>query len=222
MKPSLLFSGVLALSFFSASVLYAQFGTASPAPPNSERQEFALTLGALSGGNPSVSSGNALALGSGVAFQANFARKLHEVSWGNTFWEVNALYGPLRHLSGTPVTATSAIHSLYVTPGVKLQFSPDEKVSPWISAGAGYAFYDSSAKSISGGVTGGGPTAAAATANTYAIDFGAGVDFATGKRYVWRADVRGFYTGSPKLGTATSGGQFNFVISGGIVWRSPR
>jgi hypothetical protein len=37
-----------------------------------------------------------------------------------------------------------------------------------------------------------------------------------------RGEVRGFYTGSPKFDTGTSGGLFNFEIGFGLVWRSSK
>ena len=58
-----------------------------------------------------------------------------------------------------------------------------------------------------------------AYANTYAVEFGGGVDIVASKKYVIRGAAQGFYTGNPNYGVAATGGQFNFVISGGIVWR---
>lgn len=177
-----------------------------------ERQEFAVTVGELSGNSPNA-AGGPLTLDSGVAVEANFARKVRDLSFGSMYWEVDGLVGPLRYLSGTPTTATNEIHSLFFTPGVKLQFTPKEPLSPWVAAGAGYAFYNSSGSSIAGGKIAGGST------NTYAVDFGGGMDWAMGKRYVVRAEIRGFYTGAPNFGVSASGNQFNFVIGGGLVWR---
>ena len=60
---------------------------------------------------------------------------------------------------------------------------------------------------------------AGGSTNTYAVDFGGGMDWAMGKRYVVRAEIRGFYTGAPNFGVSASGNQFSFVIGGGLVWR---
>ena len=176
--------------------------------------EFAVTVGTLSGSNPNTASGG-LTLGSSAIFGANYARRFNDKhSWASLYWEVNALASPFRHLSGVPSTATSDIRSFYVTPGVRMQFSSQERITPWIDGGAGYAFYDSSATNIAG-VTSGNSR----YTNTYAVEFGGGVDIVASKRYVIRGAAQGFYTGNPSYGVATTGGQFNFVISGGIVWR---
>lgn len=202
----------LALSLLAACTISAQ-------QAGDERSEFAVTVGALSGNSPNAAAGP-LALGSGVAFQANYARKFNDKKkWASLYWEINALANPFRHLSGVPVTATSQIRSFYVTPGVRLQFAQQERITPWLDVGGGYAFYDSSSTSIDGGITGGGTKATSGTANTYAVNFGAGVDIVASKKYVIRGDVRGIYTGSPDYGVTVGGGQFNFVIGGGIVWR---
>ena len=116
----------------------------------------------------------------------------------------------MRYLSGFPGAATHEIHSFYLTPGVKLQFMPKEVLSPWVAAGGGYSMYNSSSTAIAGGPANGG------TRHTYAIDFGGGMDYAFGKRYVLRAEARGFYTGNPNFGTPSTNGLFNFVIGGGL------
>jgi opacity protein-like surface antigen len=205
-------STALALSLLAACTLSAQ--------------EFSLTVGELSGGNPSLSASLVntsvvplgLSLNAGFSVGANFARKIKDVPWGSVYWEVEGLGGPNRYVAGTPVTATHAIRSVFLTPGVKMAFTPKEVLSPWVSAGGGYAFYDSSGTSIAGGTTGGGTASTGGTTNTYAVDFGAGLDYAVNKRYTLRGEVRGFYTGSPNFGLATPGGLFNFEIGFGVVW----
>jgi opacity protein-like surface antigen len=216
-------STALTLSLFAACMLSAQ-------QSGDERQEFALTVGELSGGNPSLSAALVnssvvplgLSLNSGVAVGADFARKIKDVPWGSVYWEVDGLAGPLRYVAGTPLTATHEIHSVFLTPGVKMVFMPKEALSPWVAAGAGLAYYNSSGTSIGGGPTGGGTSNGSDNRITYAVDFGGGLDYAVNKKYTLRGEVRGFYTGSPNYGLATPGGLFNFEIGFGVVWRSSK
>jgi hypothetical protein len=209
MKLSI-WSAALVLSLAAAYPLAAQ----SPftGANNEGRREFGISIGELSSGAPNAVGGT-LDLNAGLAIQANFAQKIRDLSFGALYWEVNGLGGPLRRTAGTPVTASHTIRSLYVTPGLKLQFTPKEPLSPWLVAGAGYAFYNSENRAIDGGPAAGG------TAHTYAIDFGGGMDYSFGKRYAVRGEARGFYTGLPNFGTRVNDGLFNFVISGGLVWR---
>jgi hypothetical protein len=211
-------STALALSLLAACTLAAQ-------QTNDERREFAVTFGEISGGNPNASTPlapAALSLNAGIAIEANFAQKIRDVPWGAIYWEVDGVGAPLRYVAGTPGAASHEMHSVYAMPGLKMQFTPKEPLSPWIAAGGGYAFYDASGTAIQGGPTGGGASSSGGTKNTYAVDFGGGIDYAMGKRYVLRGTVRGIYTGNPNFGVPTSGGLWNFVISGGIVWRSSK
>ena len=201
-------STVLALSMLSICTLSAQ-------QAGDEKQEFGITVGELSGGNPTAVAGP-LTIDAGIAVEANFARRFKDMKDVAVYWELDGLVGPLRYVHGTPVTATHEIRSIYVTPGIKVQFTPKEPISPWIAAGGGFAFYNASGTSIAGGPS------TAGSANTYAVDFGGGVDFALGKRYLIRGEIRGFYTGNPDFGASTSGGQFNVIIGGGLVWRSTK
>ncbi len=205
-------SGALALSLLAVCSLSAQ-------PAGDERSELAIVVGEVSGGNPTVVAGGALNVDAGVAFEANYARKFRDMGAVAVYWEINGMASPLRYMAGIPATAAHSIHSGFVMPGIKLQFTPKEVVSPWLDAGAGYAFYNSSGSAIQGGPTGGGTASTGGSASTYAIDFGGGADFALGKRYLIRGEVRGIYTGNPNFGVPTSGGLFNFVIGGGLVWR---
>jgi opacity protein-like surface antigen len=199
----------LVLAALAAFTLAAQ-------QPDSPKQELAFTVGQLSGSQPNATAG-ILSLGSGVAVEANYARKFHDWEWGSLYWEVNGLYGPRRYLSGTPTSAVHDIWNLYVTPGLKLQFLPRETISPYVVGGGGYALYGESKDTIAGGTA-----AVSGHTNRGAVDVGGGVDFALGKRYLLRADARGIYTGGPNFGVNTPGGQFNFVISGGFVFRFPK
>jgi hypothetical protein len=178
---------------------------------NNEKQEFSLTVGELSGSNPNE-AGLPLSLGGGVGVEFNFARKIRDSKYGSLYWEVDVLGGPVRYLQIPPITHD--VHSAFVAPGLKLQFAQNSVWSPWIAAGAGYAFYDTSGPNISGA-----STATSWRTNTYAADFGAGVDFVVRPHLVLRGDFRGYYTGGPNLGVGTSSGQLNFTLGGGIVWR---
>ncbi len=204
------------LSIWSAVLIFSLAGAYSAAAQsvtsNEGSREFGVSIGELSSGAPNAAAGT-LNLNAGVAVELGYAQKIRELSFGSLYWEVDGLVGPLRRVSGTPVTATHTVNSIYATPGLRLRFTEKEPVSPWLVAGAGYAFYRSDNTAIGGGPAAGG------TKHTYAIDFGGGVDYAFGKSYILRGEARGFYTGSPRFGTPSDNGLFNFVVSGGLVWR---
>jgi len=210
------FSTALALSILAAASVSAQV--------NDEKQEFAVTIGEMSGSTPNV-SGIPLTLGSGVGLEANFARKFRTVKYGSLFWEVDALGSPLRYLSVAP--NSHAVRSFFAAPGLKWQFSPGPAWSPWMAVGAGYAFYDANSAASAVAVATIGPvppsgtvvTSTSLKTNTYAADFGGGVDYVVRPHFVIRGEARGYYTGGPKFGLGSTSGELNFIIGGGIVWR---
>jgi opacity protein-like surface antigen len=206
MKPSI-WSAVLIFSLAAVYPVAAQSVTS-----NEGRRELGVSIGELSSGAPNAAGGQ-LDLNAGIAIELSFAQKIRDFGFGSLYWEVDSLVGPLRRVDGTPLTATHTVRSIYATPGLRLRFTPKEPVSPWLAAGAGYAFYNSDNTAIDGGPAAGG------SKHTYAIDVGGGVDYALGKSYVLRGEARGFYTGSPRFGTPSDNGLFNFVVSGGLVWR---
>lgn len=179
-----------------------------------ERQEFSIGVSEVSGSSPSATAGS-LSLDANVGVQANYAKKWRDSGWGNLYWEAGGMYVPIRYLTGTPTSAANDIHSVYITPGVRLQFSPKEKLSPWIAIDGAFAFYSASKGSIGALVASGGGNTA-----TGGAGFGVGFDLAAGKNRALRADVHGIYTGSPNFGTPTPGGQFTFSVGIGMVWRS--
>lgn len=110
------------------------------------------------------------------------------------------------------------MHSLYVTPGIRLKFLPGAPISPFASVGGGWAHYSLASSTTNGG----------------ALAFGGGVDFKTGIPLLgFRAEVRDFLTGEPSFtlkdtfvtgfATATSPntqGVFhrnNVLVGGGVV-----
>src|SRR6185312_2494327 len=166
-----------AVLIFSLAAVYPM--AAQSVTSNEGSREFGVSIGELSSGAPNAAAGS-LDLNAGIAVGVSYAKKMRELSFGSLYWEVEGLVGPLRRVDGTPVTATHTVRSVYATPGLLLRFMPTEPVSPWLAAGAGYAFYNSGNTAIDGGPAAGG------SKSTYAVDFGGGVDYAFGKRYVLR------------------------------------
>ncbi|HEY6308143.1 MAG TPA: hypothetical protein VI488_16965 [Candidatus Angelobacter sp.] len=91
------------------------------------------------------------------------------------------------HLSTAPSVVFAHMSSTYVTPGFRLKLLPGAPIAPFVSLGGGWAHY-----SLSNGAT-----------NKGAIDYGGGLDFKTGIRFLGlRGEVRDFVTGDPNFGLA--------------------
>jgi len=159
---------------------------------------------------------NRLEIGSGITFQLTYARRLITAGSIALYFEVPALAIPLQDITSSNGTVPRNYDSFFVTPALRVKLVPSQRVSPWFSAGGGYALFDESADRMDGthnttrGTSGG------------ALQFGGGVDIRTPIKVLFpiglRGEVRDLYTAKPNYNVSTGGGfQHNVVLSGGIV-----
>jgi len=135
--------------------------------------------------------------------------------------KVAALYGEIEFvaLPNRPVTSGSAIvphdyASLYMTPGVRLKFFPNSRLSPWGAGGGGYALYEEAAQLSNGQNT------TNKFLNRGVFEYGGGLDYRLFRFIGLRGEVRDFFSGNPNLNTALSSStQHSVVASGGIILR---
>jgi hypothetical protein len=157
-----------------------------------------------------------LRVGSGITLQLSYARQLSSGQALRFYFEVPALAVPLQDITASNASVPRNYDSFFVTPGIRLQLAPNHRVSPWFSAGGGYALFDESANRMDGthnttrGTSGG------------AVQFGGGVDLRTPIKPLFpigfRLEVRDLYTSKPTYNVGTGGAfQHNIVFSGGLV-----
>lgn len=179
-------------------------------------------LGFLLGGevnSPVDISGTSASLDrdTGLAYQVTYAHRLAGSTTG-VWFEAPFVAVPLVKLSSSrgPGPIPTDYAALFITPGIRIQFHGDGKVSPWLSAGGGYALFQTSDFLTDG------------TANPKiythrgTAQFGGGVDFKTPWKILFpvklRAQVRDFLSGKPNYHVKTDSGlQNNISISGGFV-----
>ncbi len=123
------------------------------------------------------------------------------------------VYSQILKLPSTP-TFVSEMSSIFVTPSVRFKLVPEAVVSPWASAGGGWAHYF--------------PDPGAIT-DKGAIQVGGGLDMKMRvQRLRLRAEVRDFITGDPEtplvsgpfVGRTTGGfHRHNVFVGGGILIR---
>jgi opacity protein-like surface antigen len=200
--------------------------SSSLSPVKAADQEIAFTLGRSSGSGRSfsgisggISGGIAnLTFSPGTALQANYARRFLSLPFADLLGEVHFLASPQEQIASGNGSVTKDIATLYVTPGVRVKFLPNSRLSPWVAAGAGYSLYEQSTSTISGGVN-----AAPRHTSGIAVQFGGGLDYKILPHLSLRAEIREFYTGSPSFNVPVTGtGQLHTVAGGGIVLRFGR
>jgi opacity protein-like surface antigen len=208
--------------------------SSSLSPVKAADQEIAFTLGRSSGSGRSfsgITSGIASGISGGIsggianltfspgtALQANYARRFLSLPFADLLGEVHFLASPQEQIASRNGSVTKDIATLYVTPGVRVKFLPNSRLSPWVAAGAGYSLYEQSTSTISGGVN-----AAPRHTSGIAVQFGGGLDYKILAHLSLRAEIREFYTGSPSFNVPVTGtGQRHMVAGGGIVLRFGR
>jgi opacity protein-like surface antigen len=188
--------------------LLIAFILAAPGTLFAQRHELGLTLGGIS----SQDRGLGLRLSGGTALQANYGYRV----WGNdtvaVLGEVHFLANGQRKIESADPRATRDVATLYVTPGVRVKFAPNARVSPYFAIGGGYALYEQSHFQQNGA-----DNPAPRFLHRGAFDFGGGVDVKFWRWIGLRGEIRDFYTGSPAFNTSLGGGQHNVVAGGGFV-----
>ncbi|MFN0169069.1 MAG: outer membrane beta-barrel protein [Bryobacteraceae bacterium] len=179
-----------------------------------QRHEIGLTLGALIG-TAKDAPGGALDIGTGVAFQANYGYRFFGTGKVGLSGEVRLLASPLQEIESSTRTATRDYASLYVIPGVRVNFAPAARVSPFAAIGWGYALFEQSTNRIDGN-----PNAAPRFNHRGALAFGGGLDVRVWRFVSARWEVRDFYSGNPAFNTPVVGsGVHNIAAGGGLVFR---
>jgi opacity protein-like surface antigen len=181
----------------------------APCDAYAQRHEVGLTLGALNG------SKSPLQVGSGLAFQANYAYLFLQRKALALGVEAHMLASPLQHIDAADRGATRDFSSLYVVPGLRVKFRPSSRISPYAAAGAGYALFEQSLNRLDGAAN-----AAPRLTNRGVIAFGGGVDVRVWRFLSARWEIREFYSGNPSFNTLVSGSGFNnLAVGGGLVLR---
>ena len=167
----------------------------------------------LPGGDSNLTSKPSLALG------ADYDRLIISADWMALYGGADFVGTPLNvKLNQPPVDASPQYRYVLVTPHVKIKFHSDRKLSPWLSAGGGYAYF-----------RGTPPTA---SVNSFSqnigravIEVGGGFDtqpitHVLGFPVGFRVEVRDFYSGVPDYDvTLLHNHQHNIVAGAGLVIR---
>lgn len=149
---------------------------------------------------------NPLSAGTAFAIEGSYARQFFAVPALQLSVEVPvaASFDSFVPSSLIPVIGNSYT-SVFVTPGVRARLAPSFFLSPYVAVGVGVAHFNNS-------LTGGGSS----SDNSFAVDFGGGLDLKIFPHVSLRAEVRDFYTGSPGLDPLFLQKQNNLVVTGGV------
>ena len=152
---------------------------------------------------------NPLSLGAAWAIEGSFAHRLAGAPYLSFSAELpvaGSFNSSIPTLSG--VSIARSYTSLFITPGVRLRLAPSFPVSPYLSAGLGYARFN---RKLFNGTT---------NANSsLAFDVGGGLDVNVTSLIGLRAELRDFNSGGMGVETVFFGRQNNLFATAGLVFR---
>lgn len=191
----------------AASVVHAE---------DQPKNEIGLLLGGTATPAIDLANGGVIDVGAGITFQITYARRLAQTDTVGLYLEFPAVAIPLQDLNATPGSTPLNYDSFFITPALRVKFRPNAALSPWLSAGGGYALFEESDERRDGSHN------TTRGTSTGALQFAVGLDFRTPVKILipigLRAEVRDFYTGKPTYNVSTGGGlQHNLAFSGGLV-----
>ncbi len=201
---------------FVTTALEAQ---AVPSAPT--KNEVGLVIGATLPQGVDLARGGRVSSNADLAFGLEYDRHLVgrrvAVSGG-----VDFLVSPSDVTVQSPAADVSPQYAyLFLTPHVRVKFSPDRTIQPWLLFGGGYAnFAPAQPRFSTVNVQGSGSTGT--------FEFGGGVDTkplvnfkvpVVGRLPIGaRLEVRDFYSGTPNFGVETVSSRQNFLVyTGGLV-----
>lgn len=178
-------------------------------PAAAQKNELALTLGGYFPVNSAVDAGNAFAI------QGSYARRVASVPLISLYLElpVAGTFDSTVPLSSIQNAISPGNYSaIFFAPGLKLKLAPGFPVSPFFVAGGGFARFTKNAQLTA--------SSGEQTTTVGVFDVGGGLDMKVAPWVSLRAEVRDFYSGSPRLTLSTlDQRQHNLVATAGLVLR---
>jgi opacity protein-like surface antigen len=184
-------------------------------PARAQNQELTLSLGGIPGQARSFKGSNGTAqISADRSLGVNYGHRLLGAKVATLYGEVEFVALPNRPVTSATAVVPHDYASLYVTPGLRLKFFPNSRLSPWGAIGGGYGLYEESTQLSNGQNT------TSKFLNRGVFQYGGGLDYRLFRFIGLRGEVRDFFSGNPNLNNALSSTtQHNVVASGGIVLR---
>jgi hypothetical protein len=164
-----------------------------------------------------------------TGFEGVYARRVLDAHAASLYVELPVLGVPDRQLRLPPISfaalfpATAIVatpvdfSSIFVTPSLKVKLVPGAPIAPFVSAGGGFAHFNSN--TVIAGL--GASMTSSASTTKGAFQIGGGVDIKTPLPHLgFRAEVREFWSGQPKFAAgAKLDHHQNLFAGGGVVFR---
>ncbi len=154
---------------------------------------------------------NNIHFGSGLTFEANYARRVLGPGVASISLEVPFVFDWDQEIRSDAVVVPQSLKFYFLTPSARLNVFANSAVSPWVSFGGGFGHF-SEGSSFSGVPSNSGTT-------TGALQAGLGLDVTVYGNFSVRGEARDFWSGVPQLNVDTGKSrQHNIFVAAGIVW----
>jgi hypothetical protein len=170
---------------------------------SAQSNDIALTGGGL------FAFTNPLDLGAAWALEGTFAHRLAAPPVVSVYLEVpvaGSFSSSIPTLSGLSIARSYT--SLFVTPGLRLKLAPGFPLSPYLSAGIGYAHFN---HQLFNGTS--------SANDSFAFDVGGGLDLKIAPYVGLRGEIRDFNSGGLDIPTLAFGRQNSLFVTAGVVVR---
>jgi hypothetical protein len=184
-------------------VLAVIFTLAFATLANAQRNDIAVTGGGM------FAFTNPLDLGAAWALEGTFAHRIAAPPVVSVYLELpvaGSFSSSIPSLSG--ISIARSYTSLFVTPGLRLKLAPSFPLSPYFSAGVGYAHFN---HQLFNGMS--------TTNDSFAFDIGGGIDLKIAPFVGLRGEIRDFNSGGLDLPTLAFGRQNSVFVTAGVVLR---
>jgi hypothetical protein len=202
-------------------VCFALLCTASSLPAQS-KNDLGLSIGAVLQPSPGATATQTtsqltqVSFGSGLTFEANYARRLVSASALALELEAPLLAVPSESVASQPAPDVPRnFASLFIVPSIRIRLLPKSRLSPWLSLGGGYARYDEST-SLQDNTANPFPRGT----NTGALQYGIGADYRIGTIVLpisLRVEARNLYAGAPSLNIQNTSHNHPFLTGGFVL-----
>ena len=163
-----------------------------------------LDVAVLGGGQMSFNPNSNV--GTAAVIQGNAGFRLFHLPLLSLYGEV-PVTGSFNINSGLPAAvAAHRYRTLFVTPGLRLKLAPEAPVSPFFTAGAGWARYSPEDSAFD-------------SHTTNVVQYGAGLDFKLAPFLGFRTEVRDYFTGAPRIDSTFTDRQHNVTAMAGLMLR---
>jgi hypothetical protein len=210
---------VLAVFIIGLSILRAS------AAAQDEKNELAGTIGRTIISDQGVHGPNTPSInpfvrsGKGFTFEIDYARRLFTTPVFAISGEIPAAFNLDEDLGSGGDVVPKDYKQIFVTPAVRVNLFPSTAISPWISVGGGFGYFNENKNLLYYGPNPGSSTTSGV------LQAGIGLDvwpFRGRFRHVgFRAEGRDFWSGAPDLPLADTGDsrQHNYFVGGGVLWK---